>query len=151
MDQSIDMFPIRVRSLQGDFSPEHWALVDWGIWSRTLVGFEKGIGRQTVWTQGKPDETDPYGDIEGGEVVIVDAPAVNERIEESPEDPRRCYMLDERMHAPGGLSVEVRRALKAAYVRRYILECNYHREAGCSQDAFCERLEAGLRFVRRFI
>lgn len=150
MDHS-DQIQIRIRDIQGSYPDEHWALVDWGVWSRTFVGFGQGVGRQSIWSQGKPDETDAYGDVEENAPVVVDAPAKNERVDESPEDPRRCVVLDERIHAPGGLNVETRHAIRAAYVLRYVLESQYHRAAGCSPDAFCERLEAALKFVRRFI
>lgn len=146
-----DEFPGKVRDLQGDYSNEHWALVDWGVWSRTLVGFEKGIGKQSVWFQGKEDENEAYGEVPEGPVQVVEAPAKVERLAEEPEDERRSVLLDERMHAPGGLSVDVRQALKVAYIRRYIPEYQYPRATGCSHDAFLERLQAGLKFVRRFL
>lgn len=147
-----DQIQARIREVQSRYPDEHWALVDWGVWSRTNVGFGNGIGRQSIWSQGKADENEAYGDVEeGDQPVVVDAPAKNERVEEEPEDPRRCYLIDERIHAPGGLNVETRHALRAAYVLRYVMESQYHRAAGCSPDAFCERLETALRFVRRFI
>lgn len=149
MDAS-DQFQVRVRELQGQYPDEHWALVDWGIWSRTLVGFERGVGKQGVWFQGKADENEAYGE-EPVEVARVEAPAHAEREQEQPEDERRCVVLDERMHAPGGLGMEVRNALKVAYIKRYIPEYQYARASGCSEDGYCERLEAGLRFVRRFL
>ena len=147
-----DLFPARVRGLQAIYPEAHRALVDWGVWSRTLVGFERGIGRQGVWFQGKADENEAYGELEAeGEIQIVEAPACQERLDEEPEDGKRCYLLDERMHRPGGLGTEVRNALKIAYIKRYIPEFQYPRAAGCSPDAFCERIEEGLRFARRFI
>lgn len=151
MDAS-DQFQVRIREMQGQYSDEHWALVDWGVWSRTLVGFERGIGRQGVWFQGKADENEAYGEVSPEELPeLVDAPAHQERVDEEVEDPRRCHLLDERMHAPGGLGVEVRNALKVAYIKRFIPEYQYARAAGCSEDGFCERLETGLRFIRRFL
>ena len=142
-------FAVRVRELQGAYSAEHWILVDWGVWSRTLVGFEHGIGSQSIWTQGKPDENESYGEVDSPPEV-VDAPAHAERVDEAAEDERRCAILDERMHKPGGLSPTVREVLKVAYIKRYIPEYQYARLTGCHPDAFCERLEEALKFVRRF-
>jgi hypothetical protein len=104
-----------------------------------------------VWDEFKPDENESYGEVTEETTIVEQTEVKAERAEEEPYDELQGTILDERMHSPGGLAMEVRNALKVAYVHRYVLEANYPRQAGCSQDAFLERLEAGLRFAQRFL
>jgi hypothetical protein len=151
MDQS-EIFPIRVRSLQADFPQAHQALVEWGSWSRDRKGMAPPpIQPPRIWDEFKPDENESYGEVTEETTIVEQTEVKAERAEDDPYDELQGTILDERMHSPGGLAMEVRNALKVAYVHRYVLEANYPRQAGCSQDAFLERLEAGLRFAQRFL
>ena len=148
-----DLFPLRIRDLQSRYPREHQALVNWGAWSRDRRGiFPPEIVPPKVWDQFKRDENESWGEKDDATVVVESAePDKAERAEEEPYNELHGLQLDERLHGYGGLSEAIRGALKAAYVRRDIHESQYARAAGCGQDAFCERLEAGLVFVGRFV
>jgi hypothetical protein len=75
-----------------------------------------------------------------------------------PERPQEDYeekaavVLDERIHAAGGLGIEIRKAIRTAYIDGGPREGRWHVYANCpTPDAFMERLEVALRFVRRFV
>jgi hypothetical protein len=151
MDQS-DAFPIRIRLLQADFQKAHAALINWGLWSRDRRGiFPVQITPPRVWDEFKPDENEAYGEITEDTQVVEQSETKAERAEDDPYDELQGTITDERLHGYGGPSQTIREALRIAYVRRDIHEGQYARAAGCVHDQFIERLEAGLRFMARFV
>jgi hypothetical protein len=145
--QETDLDTARIRALQEIYSEAHRALTHWGNWSSDRRGLIPRLGAPAVWRQMKRDEDDGYGAEKG---TTDGLQAKQERVHRG-YDQRLAVVLDERIHAPGGLPVEIRVALKTAYVSREIPEYQFPRASGCGIDAFCERLEAALRFTRRFI
>lgn len=151
MDQSIDIFPIRIRLLQETHQPGHLALVNWGLYSRDRYWPGPADARPKLWDEFKRDENDPYGEDVAEDLRVPQAEIKQERAEDDPYDEKAGAALCERLHGPGGPDKDVRGILRIVYVYRYVREEQYTRQAGCSQDAFCERLEAGLRFAGRFV
>lgn len=144
-----DLTTARIRALQAIYQDAHEALRNWGLWSLDL---------RKVYPTQKPPSTfrdyrsgEDYGDEDLAlEPTRLDAPAKAEAAPREPYDQKTAEVLDERIHAPGGLPVEIRTALRVAYVSRETIEPQWPGFAGCNLDAFCERLESGLRFARRF-
>jgi hypothetical protein len=148
--EAAEIFTARVRGLQGIYSAAHEALKNWGAWSRDRRGIYPSMSPPGMWAQYKPDDSDEYGDepeVPPPEAVPVKAEAAEHELYEE----KTAFILDERMHSPGGLGQMVREAIKIAYVSREVPESQFSRLAGCTDDAYCERLETCLRFVGRFV
>lgn len=146
-----DAFIARVRMIQSLYPEAHAALVGWGRWSADRRGiFPQAYKRPAVWDQFKQSEAGDFGEEGEARKVVVPFAVKAEGPDRLPYDERSALILDERIHHPGGLSVEVRHTIRAAYVTREIPEDQFPRAAGCSEQAFCERLEAALIFARRF-
>lgn len=141
----------RIRNLQDLHSTAHRALTNWGHWSVDRSDIYPRLKPPSLWDQFKRDENDPYGDEQAPAVSVEQQPAKAEAAEKQPYDERQALLVDARIHGYGGLPVEVRYTLKAAYVSREIPESQFPRAAGCGEDAFCERLENALLFVSRYI
>ena len=143
----------RIRALQSIHATAHAALLNWGAWSRDKRGIFPTVAPPGVWDQFAPNPADIEGwassDAPPAEPP-TDAPAKREAPERPPYQERPAIVLDERLHHPGGLCVETRHVLRAAYVSEEIPEDQFHTMCGCSTDAFCERLESALLFVARF-
>ena len=145
-----DLFPARVRALQAIYPESHIALVNWGMWSRDRRGiFTVDVLPPPTWNEATSGLPEGYADA--GEKQDDGLAAKSERAEDEPYDELRGHILDERLHHPGGPAQLIREALSVAYVRRDIHEAQYPRAAGCIQDQFLERLEAGLQFASRFL
>lgn len=153
--RDVEFEAIRVRDMQGRYSKEHRALVNFGRW----CGDRRGVfPKQPACNLGphyKPDTTDAegYGDTEQApqkvEPLEPRRPIPCDRL---PYDEKTALILSDRMHQAGGLSKEVLRSVKVAYVTREVPEEQFWKMAGCSHpDHFLERLETALRFVARFI
>lgn len=142
----------RIRSLQSEHAKAHAALRNWAAWSRDRHKvYPPGTTANPMWEQYRPNEGDDYGE----EHAIPETRLAQDDIKvEAPEkedyDEKSGYDLDTRIHGYGGLSPTVRLALRVAYVSRYLPEGQFHKAAGCSQDAFRERLLEALLFVSRF-
>ena len=147
-----DIFPARVRAMQAIYPESHLALVNWGIYSRTRYWPGPVDARPSIWNEFKADENEAYGDpADAPRIAEQTLPAKSERAEEEEYSERDGQSLCERLHGPGGPGIDIVRVLHTAYVRRDIHESQYTGASGCGQDAFCERLEAGLRFASRFL
>lgn len=151
-----EVFTARVRGLQAIYPEAHAALKNWGLWCLDLRGVFPGDIKPPrtydVFDRGEWDR-DGYGD-EVGSIAPPERLRADdrkaERAEDLPHDPKTAFALDERLHAPGGLPVEIRATIRWAYASREIPENQYPGLAGCGPDAFCERLEAALQFAGRF-
>lgn len=161
MNDMADLFPARVRGLQAIYPEAHLALLNWGAWSRHDSERPQGIHSPTFYESAKIEE---WGEKDDEDVVVVETsgPAKADARDEEPYNVTSGGDLDSRIHGAGGLPDFVRLVLRVAYVYT-VPEAQYVREAkaigwrwqlndaGCNEDAFCERLEAGLRFVGRFV
>lgn len=141
----------RIRTLQAIHSEAHKALINWGDWSADRRGIFPILAPPEMWDQFKRDEREDYGEEQAPAVTPEASTPKAERAPLRGYDERAGLALDERIHAAGGLPVEMRRAIRTAYVTREVPEEQFPRFAGCSEDAFCERLEACLLFVGRFV
>lgn len=144
----------RIRNLQATYESEHAALVNWGHWSADRRGIFPTQAPPGIWDEFKRDENEAYGEVAEDELPELTDEAKTRKAEHLPTpeyDERKAVELDERIHGHGGLPVDFRHALRAAYVTREIPEHQFPREAGCTDDAFCERLESCLLFVGRFV
>jgi hypothetical protein len=103
-----------------------------------------------MWEQFKRDENEDYGDERPLE-ERQDAPVKAEAAERPEYDEKLAILLDERIHGYGGLPEFQRLAIRMAYVSSEVPEYQFPVHCGCPLDAYCERLEASLRFVGRFI
>ena len=150
--RDIDIFAEQVRALQAMYPKAHAALANWASWSRDRHKvYPPGVTANPMWESFKRDENEDYGEqheIPAERLAQTDIKV--EAHEREDYDEKAGAILDERMHSPGGLGVDIRRALKVAYVSRYLLEAQFPKAAGCSEDAFRERLEAALLFASRF-
>ncbi len=148
--EAAEIFTARIRALQGIYAAAHGALRNWGAWSRDRRGIYPTMAPPGMWAQYKPDEGEEYGDeIEGP--LLVTVPVKAEGPDHEPYDEKTALILDERMHGAGGLSQMLRESMKIAYVTLEVPEQQFPRLAGCTDDAFCERLEGCLLFVGRFV
>lgn len=152
MDTDLDT--ARIRALQGIYFREHAALMNWGRWSNDRRGiFPKAAG-SILGAQYRRSEGEEYGDETKPDqerlARVAAMPRRSEPRERLPYEEKTAVILDERIHHPGGLNVEIRRCLRIAYVTREVPEDQFAKRAGCLVDTFCERLEEALRFVRRF-
>ena len=152
-----DLFPARVRGLQGIYPEGHGALINWGAYSRDRAGFQRGISSPQTskdyrYTEGDEEGYgDPPEDSEHRLILIrTDAPAKAEKVQDDPYNERDAAILCERIHGPGGLLLDARRVLKVVYVLRDIHEHEYPYRTGLLPDTVLERLEMGLRFAARF-
>ena len=151
MDLS-DLFPELVRAKQAIHQAGHLLLVNWGLWSRDRAGiFPHGVAPPHTWDEACGGLPDGYATEGEGQQTAILEPAKAEAPEDDPYDELRGLILDERIHSPGGPNQSVREALRIAYVRRGIHEIHYPRAAGCTPDAFLERLESGLMFAGRWV
>jgi hypothetical protein len=142
-----DVLTAEIRAIQGMYPASHAALTNWGAWCR-----DRCVGPRMA-RQHLLDQHD--GDVEGyGEEdaqIETSAPAKMERPQET-YDEKSALILDERIHSAGGLSVEVRRALRVAYVDGGPVEAKWPVYAGCAVPGhLLERLDVALKFVRRFL
>lgn len=147
------VFTAQIRALQGIYPEAHRALINWGAWSRDLRNvYPPGVVVSPTWREALPSKFGDFADEDEEGVGRNDhvEPAKAEALEREPYDELAGRNLDERMHGPGGLSVEVRVAMRVAYLSRETPEEQFPRHAGCNHDAFRERLETALRFVMRF-
>jgi hypothetical protein len=144
----------RIRGIQARFALAHAALTNWGAWSRDRYNIGPKDSRTKVFEQYVHDETEAYGEVEQGEATRAAdiAPELRKAEFDDPEphDEKAGAILDERLHSNSGLCADIRRIIRVAYVTREVPENQFHRLSGCSEDAFCERLEVALQFVRRF-
>jgi hypothetical protein len=140
----------RIRNLQSIYVAEHQALVNWGLWSTDRSRIFPSLTGSSIWDQFKRDENDAYGD-DPKERVTPEEPAKAEAAERPPHNERQAIDLDQRIHGAGGLSLHIREAIRAAYCNLSATEAQYPSFAGCPLDAFCERLEGALIFVRRWV
>jgi hypothetical protein len=141
----------RIRNLQSLYAAEHQALVNWGLWSTDRSRIFPSLTGPSIWDQFKRDENDPYGDESSAQKANPEEPAKAEAAERPPHNERQAIDLDQRIHGAGGLSLHIREAIRAAYCNLSATEAQYPQFAGCPLDALCERLEAALIFVRRFV
>jgi hypothetical protein len=155
--RDLDMAAIesqRIRDLQGRFHAEHLALLNWGIWSRDVRGIYPSIARCLIFDNFIHDDTEGWGDCsnEGNDrSQIENTPAKAERSEEEPYDEKSALELNDRINAPQ-LSECLKRVLRTAYVDGGSAEHRWYVYADCSTpDAFLERLEASLNYVRRWV
>lgn len=148
-----DIFTAQVRALQAIYPQAHAALVNWGRWSRDRAGiFPPDIKPPSIWEKADPSKFGDFAeDGEQGLGVVEQAETKAERIEAEPYDEKAGTILDERIHAPGGLSCEIRRAIRVAYVSRETMESQFPDYCGTTQDGYRERLETALLFVSRFV
>lgn len=141
----------RIRTLQSMYWDAHQALTNWGHWSADRRGIFPTQAPPAMWDQFKRDEREDYGD-EQPPAVTAEAALPKAEAAPRPEyDERSAVALDERIHGYGGLPLEMRVAMRVAYVSREVPEEQFPRFTGCSEDGFCERLEHCLRFVGRFM
>jgi hypothetical protein len=141
----------RIRMLQAFHFEAHQALTQWGLWSMDRRGIYPTLSQPGMWDQFKRDGTEAYGDEANAVVVAAVGPAKAERPDHEDYDEKLAVRLDELMHGAGGLAEYVRRCVKTAYATREVPEYQFPLFSNCSTlDQFCERLEAGLRFVARF-
>lgn len=151
MKRDLDVFSARLRGLQAIYNSSHAALVNWGRWSRDRYKIFPRVAAPSLWDQFKRDENDEYGEVTPDIEVSDEAPVKAEAAEMEEYSERDGTLLDERLHGPGGLCCELRYALRAAYVTREVPDEQFPRLAGCSEDAFLERMESSLMFVQRFV
>jgi hypothetical protein len=157
-----EIFAAQVRALQGIYHDAHLALMNWGAWSRDLRRvFPADIVPSPTWREAQHSKFGDFGDevdearrVEEEVHRAAQVEVKGEAAEREPYEERRALILDERMHGPGGLSLEVRRVLRIAYGakqnERSAHVNQFPRFAGCTEDAFRERLEVALQFVTRF-
>lgn len=140
----------RIRGIQDRHFKAHHALNQWGLWCGDLKVYPT-MKPPSIWDQFKRDENTEYGEEGEASRVVIPFPAKAEARERQAYDEKLGQMLDERIHSAGGLNLEVRKAIRTAYVTREVPEDQFWKMAGCSSlDSFCERLEAALVFVGRF-
>ena len=153
LKESLDLDTARIRALQAMYPEAHLSLRNWGIWSADRRGIFPTLTKPGLWDQFKRSELDEYGEVKDDKetnVVPIRQEVKSEAAERLPYDERTGCALDERIHSAGGLPLEVRIALRVAYVSRETPENQFPRFSGCGIDAFCERLEMALRFAARF-
>lgn len=148
-----DAFVARVRTIQGTYPAAHNALRNWGRWSGDQRGiFPKQSSPSIGYCRSEGEE---YGEETAPDAErrarLEEIPRKSEPMDRIPYDEKSAVILDERIHHAGGLGVDVRIALRVAYVSREIPEDQFPRRTGCLEDTFCERLEEALRFTRRFV
>ena len=146
----------RIRALQAIYPQEHAALLNWARWSRDRHGIYPAgvVGGEQMWEEGAL-----YGQKEvmfkrleaeeAREAIADGREARAERAEREEYDERAGEDLDQRIHNSHDFSAYQRDILRVAYVSRETPEDQFPRHAGCTEDAFCERLEGCLRFVSR--
>jgi hypothetical protein len=147
--RDLPLLTARIRGLQAIYATEHARLVNWGNWSWDRRGIFPTLAPPSLWNQFKRNENEDYGEEQ--EKVPADEAPKTEPLPPRPYEELPAVILDERLHAAGGPAQFVRHVAKVAYVSREVPEEQFARLSGCSEDAFCERLEALLVFVRRFV
>lgn len=148
-----DLETARIRGLQAIYAKAHGALISWGRWSMDRRGIFPREAKPSL--NYNRDEKEDYGEEtfpdEERLARIASTPIRSSPADRLPYDEKTALVLDERIHHPGGLGVEVRRCLRIAYATREIPESQFSQRSGCLPHIFCERLEEALRFVGRFI
>lgn len=146
-----EAFVGRVRNLQATYPEAHASLVNWGSWAADLRGVFPKLQNPAMWHQFKQSEVEEWGEEKKEpERVVVPFPVKAESAPRRRYESKAAVILDERMHSPGGLSVEVRHCLRVAYVSHEVPEAQFARLSGCTDQSFCERLEEALKFAARF-
>jgi hypothetical protein len=145
----LDLFAAEIRALQSLYPQAHQALIQWGLWSMDDSEGKPKDGKQSWAEFYRPGEGDFADESDVANAVKTDAPTRSEGPERVPYDEKQGYILDQRIHSPGGPSEEVRRTLRIAYATR-LHENQYARQAGCLPGRFKENLSDGLKFVSRF-
>lgn len=149
--RDLPMLTLRVRALQEIYADSHAALIHWGDWSWDRRGIFPTLAPPAMWDQYQNNENDR---LEDDELPIPIQLPVKAKAEPAPTrdyNERIAVALDERMHGPGGLPDYIRLVARTAYVSREIPEQQFAKLCGCTDDAFCERLEALYVFARRFV
>lgn len=141
----------RIRAIQDAHGTAHRALINWGRWSADRRGIFPTLAPPAMWDQFKRDEREDYGEEQEPAVSIEKQPAKAEAPPMPEYNEREAVEIDERIHGYGGLSAEVRLAIRTAYATREVPEEQFPRLSGCGDDAFCERLAECLSFVGRFV
>ena len=144
----------RIRGIQDRHPREHAALLNWGRCMADRRGIFPTLKPCSIWDQYRHDGEE-YGDLEGEDRevrrVAYLLPAKPEPLERQQYQEGKALDLDDRIRSPGGLGIEIQRAIGIAYTTREVPEDQFWKMAGCSSlDSFCERLEAALIFVGRF-
>lgn len=146
-----EAFVGRVRNLQETYPEAHASLTNWGNWAADLRGVFPKQTPPGLWNQFKQSEVQEWGEEQAPQRNVVPFPVKAEAAPRRRYDAKTAVILDERMHGPGGLNVETRHCLRVAYVSHEVPEAQFPTLSGCSDQAFCERLEAALKFVHRFV
>ena len=144
----LDTFSAEVRAIQGLYPEAHQALANWGRWSmdRYMIGPKDA---RPSWTKNYRASPEEYGE-DIPEEQRTQAERRAEGPEREPYDEKAATILSDRLEGPGGLSIEIRRAIRATYCTT-LPENQLPREAGCLPDHFKERLSFALSFVGRFV
>lgn len=145
-----DLETARIRGLQAIYAKSHAALSNWGRWSADRSDIYPKMNPPSIWDQFARSKVTEWGE-EGEHAYAILQVVKSEPAEKRPYDERTACKLDERLHGAGGLPDYIRLCLRTAYVTKEIPEDQFPRLSGCTLDAFCERLEAALRFVSRFV
>ena len=148
----------RIRALQGVYPRAHSALENWGAWSRDRHGIFPPENPPPSPVYAAIDRSewdrDGYGEVEEQHVSEARMEAEDrksERADREEYDEKAGYDLDARINDRSLLPTYLAQLLAVAYARtRETPEDQLPRLAGCTEDTFCERLEACLRFVGRF-
>jgi hypothetical protein len=146
----IPLLTIRIRNLQSLYAKEHEALSNWGLWGWDRRGIFPGMSPPSIWSQFCQSKVEDWGDEQPAPVVLP----VKAKAEPPPipaYNERNAIALDERLHGAGGPAGFIRQVAKVAYVTREVPEEQFAKLSGCTEDAFCERLETLLLYVRRFV
>lgn len=151
MDLS-EVFPAQIRALQAMYPEAHQTLVNWAKWSRDRHKvYPPGVTPNPMWESFDSSKVTDWGEEHAiPKERLAQADTKSEPHEKEDYDEKAGREIDERIHGYGGLSVTIRDTLRVAYVSRYLPESQFPKAAGCSHDAFRERLEAALVFVSRF-
>lgn len=143
-----------IRELQSTHDRAHQALMNWAKWSRDRRGiYPPGVVPPAIWNDAPVSKWEHEEIPEKTERQVLQAPEKGDRPEEEEHDEKSAVILDERIHAPGGLPEYLRSVLNVAYITRYTPEDRFHKLVipSCQPSTFRERLAEALRFVGRFV
>ncbi len=145
------VFVARVRTIQSAHPEAHKILSNWGLWAGDRSGIFPTLKSPGMWQYFDQQAAAKDGYGEEGEVAVVDAPVKAEASERAPFDEKQGRVADERIHGNGGLPLEHRRAIRAAYVFLDSPDYQMWKMAGCrNEDQFCELLESSLLWAARW-